>query len=323
MARLTEKVQELEIQNADLLTKYKELKQMIENIQNNQINNIMQTMNELENNIIIESKQRETVETNIKNEINKIAQMNNSRNSNPASQEKQQVVEMATPLFFGNERDQHPKTYLRDLDRYFTHKNISERDKMIVIENSLKSKAAMWYNMIKDVTISLTDFKERFLHHFFSEQHQWNIFIQCTEAGKKPIHLGFQEHFHRWMNELKYLESPKITEEQGIKLVMKHFPLAVQAYVQPYKNKKFLDIWEKLGEIENREKSTENLKNINHKQQTFSQKYEPLQKSEKSQAVKQITVINDEEDDCDQQQSKNGIQGVGEVVDPQHQLSLD
>ncbi|KAL4090856.1 hypothetical protein QTP88_025621 [Uroleucon formosanum] len=52
------------------------------------------------------------------------------------------------------------------------------------------------------------------------------------------------------MDELKYHDSPKITGDQAIKLLIKHFPITVQAYLQTTK-KDFLSIWEKLGEIEN------------------------------------------------------------------------
>lgn len=52
------------------------------------------------------------------------------------------------------------------------------------------------------------------------------------------------------MSELKLLESPKIEEEQAIKLVTKHFPIEVQTYIQSATNKTFLKIWEKLGEPE-------------------------------------------------------------------------
>jgi hypothetical protein len=32
---------------------------------------------------------------------------------------------------------------------------------------------------------------------------------------------------------------------------MKHFPIAIQAYIQTTQEKKFLNIWEKLSELEN------------------------------------------------------------------------
>lgn len=52
------------------------------------------------------------------------------------------------------------------------------------------------------------------------------------------------------MAEIKYLDSPKMDEIQAINLITKHFPIAVQAYIETTQEKKFLNIWEKLGELE-------------------------------------------------------------------------
>lgn len=45
---------------------------------------------------------------------------------------------------------------------------------------------------------------------------------------------------------------PRMEEGQVINLIMKHFPISIQAYVQNFTEKKFISIWEKLGKIENR-----------------------------------------------------------------------
>lgn len=52
------------------------------------------------------------------------------------------------------------------------------------------------------------------------------------------------------MYELRFLDSPRITEEEAIQPVAKHIPIAVQAYIQTTNERTFLTIWEKLGEIE-------------------------------------------------------------------------
>jgi len=167
-------------------------------------------------------------------------------------------VELIAPTFNG-EADEHPKQYLKDLNAYFLHKNTSQTDRMIIIENGMKGKAAKWFGMVKDATPNVDTFRSLFLKHLFSEDRQWDIFIRCTETGKKPINENFQEHFHFWMAELKYLESPKIDETQAINLTTKHFPIAIQAYIRTAQEKKFLTIWEKLGELENNYKQNNTI----------------------------------------------------------------
>lgn len=128
----------------------------------------------------------------------------------------------------------------------------------------MKGKAAKWFGMVKDATPNVYKFRSLFLKHIFSEDRQWDIFIRCKEAGKKPIDGNFQEHFHFWMAELKYLDSPKINETQAINLMTKHFPIAIQAYIQTTLEKKFLTIWEKLGELENNYNKQNNTIQQNH-----------------------------------------------------------
>lgn len=44
------------------------------------------------------------------------------------------------------------------------------------------------------------------------------------------------------MDELKYLDSPKIDEIQAINLITKHFPIAIRAFIQTASEKKFFNI---------------------------------------------------------------------------------
>lgn len=182
-------------------------------------------------------------------------------------------IELTMPTFSG-ETNEHPKQFLKNLNSYLLHKHITQIDRMITIENCMRGKAAKWFSMIKDLAPNEDTFKALFLKHFFSEDHQWDIFIRCTEAGKKPINSNFQEHFYYWMAELKHLDSPKMDEIQAINLITKHFPIAIQAYIQTTQEKKFLNIWEKLGELENsynRQSSTD--QQITTNKQPFTSRY--------------------------------------------------
>lgn len=80
------------------------------------------------------------------------------------------------------------------------------------------------------------------------------------------------------MDELKYLDSSKITEDKVINQIVKHFPITIQVYVKTTK-KQFLSIWKKLGKIQNpkqnKEYSGEKKCNFNgipkHNQMRYSQ----------------------------------------------------
>lgn len=207
--------------------------------------------------------------------------MNNIRSEETT--QRTNNIDITMPNFSG-EDNEHPKMFLKNLETYITHKKVTTVDRIIVIENCLKGKAAKWFSMIKDTTPTEETFKQLFLKHFFSEDKQWNIFIKSTEAGKKPITNNFQEHFHIWMAELKYLDSPKLNEEQAINLITKSFPVAIQAYIQTTRERKFLNIWEKLGELEN-----SHNKQIDYDQQNNQETVNLTKKTPHNNQVQQFT----------------------------------
>lgn len=224
-------------------------------------NTIKQLINDTDTRITVEAAQREK-------DIRIMKTTNQDNTSTRTSN-----IELTMPTFSG-ETNEHPKQFLKNLNSYLLHKHIAQADRMITIENCMRGKAANWFTMIKDVAPNEDTFKALFLKHFFSEDRQWNIFIKCTETGKKPINSNFQEHFHHWMTELKFLDSPKMDETQAINLITKHFPIAIQAYIQTTQEKKFLNIWEKLGELENsynKQNSTDQQVTTN--KQPFTNRY--------------------------------------------------
>lgn len=298
-------------------------------------NRLQQAINDTDTKIIIESALRSA-------EVKKIQEDIEKKQTNIRSEiihDRPSPVEIKTPLFYGNERDSHPKKFLREMDNFLNHKKIPTVDRMLAIETCLKGKASDWFNMIKDTMINEAMFKNAFLKHFFSERDQWNIFIKCTEAGKKPITRNFQTHFHHWMEELKYLDSPKMTEEQAISLVIKHFPIAIQAYIQTSTERKFLNIWEKLGEIGDSIET--DVQTVEKKQNSQGSTYQPYEKKQnilgvinqqkyqnrtdgftdyqKKKQIRQIILTSDNEEEAEiiDNESKNVEQGSLEIDCPE------
>lgn len=98
------------------------------------------------------------------------------------------TVDIIASTFSGENKKRTPKQILKDIYTYLEHKQITTRkEKMIVIENNLRGKAAKWYTLIKDAVLDEVTFNELFLEHFFFENQQWDIFIKCTETGKNRL----------------------------------------------------------------------------------------------------------------------------------------
>uniref|UniRef100_A0A2S2P9K8 Ty3 transposon capsid-like protein domain-containing protein n=1 Tax=Schizaphis graminum TaxID=13262 RepID=A0A2S2P9K8_SCHGA len=246
--QLEEKVETLENTAQQMQEKFTKLEKQYETLR--------QLINDTDTKTLIKTTQQDkdiqTLQTNV------TTILNTKNDGNTVNTISKTTVDITAPTFSGDNKEEHPKQFLKEIHNYLEHKQITtNREKMLVIENNLRGKAAKWYAMIKDAALDETTFNELFLKHFFSESHQWDIFIKCTEAGKKPIKKDFQEHFHHWMAELKHLDSPKMNEEQAINLITKHFPISIQAYIQTTNERTFLPIWEKLGELENNVKQEE------------------------------------------------------------------
>jgi hypothetical protein len=272
-------------------------------------------------NIIMEQAKRENAMKKINENIEKLAFERPLPNN-----ERSEKIEMPMPLFFGNQRDIHPKKYLIEIEKYLKLKKIEGDDQIIIIENSLRNKASSWYAMMKFASPTLEVLKGLFLKQYFSENHQWEMFIQCTEAGKKTIQYGYQEHFHHWMTELKYLDMPRLEEEQAINLIMKHFPISVPAYIQNCTEKMFIPIWEKLGEVEPKVR-TENIRTENNRNGIFrtENRYDKNEKTDRKgvenrrnekpeKRMNQIAVVKDgsDEENISDDESKNEEWGFAE-----------
>lgn len=326
MADITKRLEELEKYQNRIVASIKELnttniemKQRLSHLEKEN-EELRQLVNANGTNIIIEQAKRET-------ELKKITEIVERLETNKPSavcvMERPEKIDIPMPTFYGNARDPHPKKFLAEIEKYFTFRKIGGEDQMLVIENALKAKASAWYGMMKYASPNFEKFKDLFLKQYFSESHQWETFIQCTEAGKKTVRTGFQEHFHFWMTQLKYLDMPKMEEGQAINLIVKHFPISIQAYVQNCSEKKFIPIWEKLGEIENRGKN-ENKPETELRRNEYRQDNRKTESEEKPKQNKFIPRQNikisqlkteeyseeDEEDDSVEEQSKNEDGGI-------------
>lgn len=93
------------------------------------------------------------------------------RQSQICVMEKSKRIDVPLPTFFGNQRDPHSKKFLAEIEKYFVFRKINEEGKMLVIENSLKGKAASWYAMMKYASPNFDKFKDLFLKQYFSESH--------------------------------------------------------------------------------------------------------------------------------------------------------
>lgn len=62
---------------------------------------------------------------------------------------------------------------------------------------------------------------------FFLRIRTMGNFNEMLKARQHLKIKNVQEHFHQWITKLKYLYAPKMTEEQAINSLTKHFPIKI------------------------------------------------------------------------------------------------
>lgn len=75
-------------------------------------------------------------------------------------------VSMPLPKFDGIKKN--PIEFIKELEKYFIRKNVSENLKLIIIEDALVGKARMWHDARSFPFISYQHFKDKFLDEFYS-----------------------------------------------------------------------------------------------------------------------------------------------------------
>jgi len=104
-------------------------------------------------------------------------------------------IEIAMPTFSGDEKNEHPKSFLKDLSSYFIHKKITPANRIIVIENCLRGKASKWFNMIKDMTPTEETFKILFLKHCFSKTDNGTFLLNARRLEDNQLIINFKNIF--------------------------------------------------------------------------------------------------------------------------------
>ena len=143
ITKLEQTIEQIQIAAERQYEKYERIISELKTAQNNtneEIAYLRQLLNETDTKITIESARREREIQNVKN------------TKQEGTIIRANTIEMAMPSFSGDGKNEHPKNFIKDLNSYFTHKQITPSDKIIVIENCLKGKASKWFGMIKDTT---------------------------------------------------------------------------------------------------------------------------------------------------------------------------
>lgn len=138
-------------------------------------------------------------------------------------------VEISRPSFYGNYRDIHPKDFLNRLEEYFVLKQTYAGEKIIIVGDCLKAAAASWFSTIRFQLCNYDEFKTAFVDEYWSREIQIQIWGQCLSIKKIPQNTNYREHFATWATKLRHLEVPRLSEQEIVKHIAKHYPGYIKA----------------------------------------------------------------------------------------------
>jgi len=184
-----------------------------------------------------------------------------NRTSNEYVQQKTDVfhnTEISRPVFYGNNRDQHPRDFLNRLEEYFAIKQTYIGEKLIIIGDCLKATAHNWFSTIRFQLSNYDDFKRIFMEEYWSREIQIQVWSQCLNIKQIPPSTNYREHFSAWATKLRHLEVPRLSESEIVKNIAKHYPGYIRAILISLPDRNILAAMKILGEEEHGKQSEGN-----------------------------------------------------------------
>lgn len=349
------------------------------------VNQLLQKIGKLEeenNKKIIEVEEKckneiEKLSENYYREIQHLEQQNNDNIQNLKKMfidQKQNVnimnnehrnsnVEISKPLFYANNKDQHPIEFLQSLEEYFKVKQMSKEEKLIIIRDCLKGSASNWYSTVKFQVRDYANFRDVFIDEFWSRQIQIQTWSSCLNTTQIPDNVTYREHFSQWASKLRHLQVPELSEEEIVSNVANHYPGYLRAILVSLPDKSVINAMKVLSAEESRrtkpsvtENNSNNQKNNNQNNNTWShrtpqndwshrtqprnnnqprnnrwnnkdepqsQQPPPSQSRDTTQQINQVTTNNDSRDSPGTSHSINLIQDKEESFSPYIQCWIE
>ena len=124
---------------------------------------------------------------------------------------------------FGNENNQNPLKFIRELENFFEMRAVPERMKLTIVKNCLTHNAASWFEMLNTDESVYHDFKKRFLDHYWDKNKQDEIRLKLNNGKFNPKgYLKMADYFIQ-IGQLSKLLEPPIQPQELINIVANHY----------------------------------------------------------------------------------------------------
>jgi len=214
----------------------------------------------------------------LEDELNEVKHkyVNQSRNNDYNQRnDTTRSIEVTRPVFFGNNRDVHPIDFLNRLEEYFAIKQTYAGEKIIIVGDCLRNTALNWFTTVRFQMENYNDFKKAFMDEYWSREIQIQIWSQCLSIKQIPANENFREHFATWATRLRHLEVPRLSEQEIVKNIAKHYPGYLRAILVSLQERTILAAMKVLGEEGSNNRPPENILSPNVNQSNQGEGYRP------------------------------------------------
>lgn len=135
-------------------------------------------------------------------------------------------VSIALPTYDGE--NGNPIQFLEKLEKYFVRKNIKECQKLLIVEDSLKGRARVWYEARFNPFITFNHFKHIFNEEFYSLEARMKFKTEWAAKKFKPnTDRSLREYFLEQTRAAKYI-TPRLDDYEINYTIIKQFPQRVR-----------------------------------------------------------------------------------------------
>lgn len=130
-------------------------------------------------------------------------------------------VSISLPKFDGVKKN--PIEFIKDIEKYFVRKNISEHLKLILVEDALTGKAKMWHDTRAFPFITFKHFKDKFLEEFYSIDVRMNAKYEWENRRFQVNDGSLQAYYTEQLRVAKFCLS-SLAEYEINYLIVKQLP---------------------------------------------------------------------------------------------------
>lgn len=130
-------------------------------------------------------------------------------------------INISLPLFDPDRSN--PMEFIRNFEKYSIRKNISEDDKLLIVEDALQGTVKIWFDAITTPFLNYNEFKEVFLKEFFSLEARMQVKSEWENKRFNSSNKSLQMYYNQQLKVAKFTV-PKMEQYEINFIIISQLP---------------------------------------------------------------------------------------------------